>query len=383
MPAVASKQSDLRSAVAAFAVPIKRASFLQFVTSLGLFLLACGAMHWAYTFSYLGVMALAVPTAGLLVRLFIIQHDCGHGAYFRSVRANNIVGRVCSLFTWTPYANWRRQHAQHHGVWNNLDRRQSGADIYSSSLTVREYRALSLRRRCIYRLSRHPLVANVLLPPLIFMVLYRVPFDTPSTWKRERRSVWATNLAIMTVFSAGSLLLGVRQMVLVQVPIIIVASIIGVWLFSVQHRFAGARWDRHPSWNATAASLNSASFLRLPRVLQWFTGNIGYHHIHHLNSRVPNYRLQACHEAVFLPSAIPSMNLRVSIRALQLTLWDEERQRLATCRDVDQGSGMLTPAPALSYLQRTTCRSMLSLIGRLGRLTLRVFVQCKQAFMKR
>jgi acyl-lipid omega-6 desaturase (Delta-12 desaturase) len=173
MPAVASKQADLRTAVAAFAVPVKRASFLRFVTSLGLFLLACGAMHWAYTFSYLAVMALSVPTAGLLVRLFIIQHDCGHGAYFRSARANNIVGHVCSLFTWTPYANWRRQHAQHHGVWNNLDRRQSGADIYSSCLTVREYRALSLRRRCIYRLSRHPLVANVLLPPLIYGALSR------------------------------------------------------------------------------------------------------------------------------------------------------------------------------------------------------------------
>jgi omega-6 fatty acid desaturase (delta-12 desaturase) len=192
---------------------------------------------------------------------------------------------------------------------------------------VREYLALSRWRQCVYRLARHPLVANLLLPPLIFVLLYRVPFKTPPTWSRERRSVWATNLAIVLVFTVGGTLLGLRQMLLVQVPTMIVASIIGVWLFSIQHRFEGALWVRQSAWNATAASFDSASFLRLPKVLQWFAGNFGFHHIHHLNPRVPNYRLQECHEAVPALASVPTLGLAAGIRALHLALWDEERGR--------------------------------------------------------
>ena len=160
------------------------------------------------------------------------------------------------------------------------------------------------------------------------MLLYRIPFDTPPTWSRERRSVWATNLAIAFLFTVGGTVLGLCQMLLVQVPTMIVASIIGVWLFSIQHRFEGVLWVRQSAWNATAASLDSASFLRLPKLLQWFTGNIGFHHIHHLNPRVPNYRLQECHEAVPTLASVPTMSLIAGIRALHLTLWDEERARL-------------------------------------------------------
>jgi omega-6 fatty acid desaturase (delta-12 desaturase) len=323
-----SDMSDLRSVVARFAKSRWSTSAWQLTTSLGLFVIACAAAHWAYSRSYLLTLALCVPAGALLVRIFIIQHDCGHGAFFRSARANNMVGRLCSMFTWTPYANWRRQHAQHHSAWNNLDRRQSGVDIYSSCLTVREYLALSPGRQCLYRLGRHPLVANVLLPPLIFMLLYRLPFDTPPTWLRERCSVWVTNLAILLLFALASVPLGLRQMLLVQIAIMIVASIIGVWLFSIQHRFEGALWVRQPAWNASAASLDSASFLRLPKLLQWFTGNIGFHHVHHLNPRVPNYRLQECHEAAPTLGQVPTLDVIASIRALHLALWDEERGRL-------------------------------------------------------
>jgi omega-6 fatty acid desaturase (delta-12 desaturase) len=202
---------------------------------------------------------------------------------------------------------------------------------------VREYLALSRGRRCLYRLGRHPLVANLLLPPLVFMLLYRIPFDTPSTWSRERRSVWATNLALALFFSAGGVFLGFRQMLLVQLPVMIVASIIGVWLFSIQHRFEGALWVRQPAWTATAASFDSASFLRLPKVLQWFTGNIGFHHIHHLNPRVPNYRLQACHEAVPALASVPTLDLTAGIRALHLALWDEDRGRLVRFDEIARG----------------------------------------------
>jgi omega-6 fatty acid desaturase (delta-12 desaturase) len=172
------------------------------------------------------------------------------------------------------------------------------------------------------------LVANVLLPPFIFIVLYRVPFDTPATWTNEWRSVWITDFAIVLIFAAGGLLLGLAQMLLVQIPVMILASIIGVWLFSIQHRYEGVLWRRQSDWNSTAASLDSASFLRLPRVLQWFTGNIGFHHIHHLNPRVPNYRLKESHDAVSVFVPVPALDLIAGIRALHLALWDEERDSL-------------------------------------------------------
>lgn len=326
--AIAAKHRSLRSHVAAFATPNTRFSIVQFISSLGLFLLGCSAMHWCYPHSFLLSFALAFPTAGFLVRVFIIQHDCGHRAFLRSTWGNDLVGRICSLFTWTPYANWRRQHAQHHRGWNNLDRRESGADIYSSCLTVREYIRLSPWRRFVYRTVRHPLVSNIILPPLIFMILYRVPFDTPREWKRERRSAWSTSLAIAAFFAVGSFFLGFSQMMLVHVSIMFVASIVGVWLFSIQHRFEGAVWVRQAAWNPIAASLNSTSFLRLPWMLQWFTGSIGFHHIHHLNSRIPNYRLQECHQALPGLSRGSTVDLAGGLRALKLALWDEERGRL-------------------------------------------------------
>jgi omega-6 fatty acid desaturase (delta-12 desaturase) len=326
--------SGLQAAVAHFAAPTVKRSLWQLVTSLGLFLAACAAMYLTYPISYPLTLALAVPAGLMLVRVFIVQHDCGHDAFFASRRANALVGVVCSLFTFAPYLHWRRQHARHHGTWNNLDRRQSGADIYSSCLTVREYRALTPWRRFLYRLTRHPAIANLLLPPLVFMLLYRVPFDTPPGWRRERRGVYLTNLAIAALLVAGGLLLGFRAVLLVQAPIIAVASIVGVWLFSVQHRFDGALWARQDAWTATSAAVAGSSYLRMPRLMHWLTGNIGFHHIHHLDQRVPNYRLQQCHQAVPALAAVPALGLAGSMRALKLALWDEDRDRLVGFADV-------------------------------------------------
>jgi omega-6 fatty acid desaturase (delta-12 desaturase) len=285
-------------------------------------------------------LALAVPTGALLLRVFIVQHDCGHGSFFRSRSANRIVGWLCSLCTFTPYGNWARQHAKHHGRWNDLDRRQGGADIYSACLTVREYRALPRRRRLLYRLARHPAVAHLLLPPFIFLLLYRLPFDTPRTWSAERRSVCFTNAALVSLFAGLVLLLGWRQVLLVHLPVMIVASILGVWLFALQHRFETARWASGREWRFVEASLGGSSWLRLPRGLHWLTGNIGYHHIHHLDPRVPNYRLRRAHDAVRALRAVPPLSLRGGLGAIRLTLWDEERSRLVRFRDAGaSGSG--------------------------------------------
>jgi omega-6 fatty acid desaturase (delta-12 desaturase) len=285
-------------------------------------------MYWALSISYWLVLSLAFPAAGLLVRIFIIQHDCGHNSFFQSRGANRMMGRLCSLMTLAPFAHWRRQHAMHHANWNNLDRRESGADIYSSCLTLAEYRTLSPGARRRYRIIQHPAVALLLFPPIIFVVLYRVPFDTPKAWIAERRSVWLTNGVLLLIFGALSALVGVRDLVLVQLPITIVASIIGVWLFSLQHRFAQVHWLRTKEWSYLAASLRGSSYLKLPSALQWLTGNIGFHHIHHLDPRIPNYRLEDCHRACPAARTIPVLTLREGLSASRYALWDEENARM-------------------------------------------------------
>ena len=321
-------ETDPKIATAGFQTPVLAKSLSQLTSSFGGFFCACTAMYLTAGVSYWITPFLALVAAGFLVRIFIIQHDCGHGSFFRSRRANHALGVLCSMLTLTPYATWRRQHAGHHGVWNDLDRRLSGVDIYSSCLTVAEYQALSPWRRRWYRLTRHPFVANILLPPLIFIVLYRVPFDTPKAWRRERRAVYATDLALVLAIGGLGFLVGFDRVATVQLPVMVLASIIGVWLFSVQHRFEHTLWARRGEWRFADAALHGSSHLRMPRPLQWFTGNIGLHHIHHLNPRIPNYRLQECHDANPVAHTGPELTLWSELRQGRFTLWDERRRHM-------------------------------------------------------
>jgi len=324
-PGPAATRRALMAALAPFTVPSAGRSVWQFTSTMALFLAVNVAMYASLSVSVWLTVGLGIIGSLLTVRLFIIQHDCGHGSFFRGRRANDWLGRAISVFTFTPYAFWRRQHANHHACFNNLDRRDTGIDVYSTCATLEEYRALSPRGRIFYRVSRHPLVTQLLLPPIVFMLLYRVPFDTPATgWARERRSVLITNLAIAAVLGSLMLLLGVVPVLLVQLPIVAGASIVGVWLFCVQHRFEEAQWARQADWNPLHASLEGSSYLKLPRLLQWFTGNIGFHHIHHLSARLPNYRLQACHEARPELSRVTTLTLRDAFTAPFFALWDEE-----------------------------------------------------------
>lgn len=343
-PAPDPSGAGLRRQLARYQTPGLASSLSQLASSFGGFIAACAAMYAATDVSYLLALGLAPLAAGFLVRIFIIQHDCGHAAFFRSRRANDLVGLACSLFTLTPYPSWRRQHAGHHGVWNDLDRRQSGADIYSSCLTVAEYRTLTPSQRRWYRLTRHPLVANLLLPPLVFILLYRLPFDMPRSWRRERWGVHLTTLAIVATFGGLGLAVGYARMAAVQLPVMALAAIAGVWLFSVQHRGERTVWIRHDDWDPTTAALRGSSCLRLPRLLQWFTGNIGFHHVHHLSPRVPNYRLQECHERIAAFRDVPELGFRQALHALRLVLWDEDAGRLVTFRDV--AAGPVRPAMA-------------------------------------
>ena len=329
---------QILSRTRAFRTPILARSLGQLASSFGGFFATCIAMYLCLAVGLWITLPMSALAAGFLVRIFIIQHDCGHGSFFRSRRANELIGRLCSLMTLTPYAFWRRQHARHHGSWNNLDRRAaSGLDIYSSCMTVAEYRALGRWRRCLVRLTNHPIVANVLLPPLVFVVLYRMPFDAAKGWQRERREVYLTNLALIVLFGGLGLTLGYGRVAAVQLPIMVIASIVSAWLFSVQHRFEHAQWMRDASWGFAAASLGGTSYLRLPRLLQWFTGNIGFHHVHHVDPRIPNYRLEECHNADARFRSAPTLTLRTAVRALRCALWDSDLQRLVPFRSIAGG----------------------------------------------
>ncbi len=324
---------QVKRTVARFQSPVLWRSLMQIATSFGGFFATCTAMYFSLDVSIWLTLALTPLAAGFVVRIFIIQHDCGHAAFFRSRRATAVLGWFCSVLTFTPFTSWRRQHKGHHAIWNNLDRRQSGVDIYSSCLTVAEYQALTPWRRRIYRVARHPLVANLLLPPLVFFVLYRLPFDMPKTWRRERRDVALTNLALLTVLGGLGFLVGYGEVAIVQAPVMALASIIGVGLFSLQHRGERVMWLRRDEWDPGLASLEGSTFLRLPGVLRWFTGNIGFHHVHHLNARVPNYRLKRTHEAIGpgLPG-IPTLTLWSGLKSLRYALWDEAGRRMVTFR---------------------------------------------------
>ena len=311
---------------ATFQEPVLAHSIWQFTSTSAAYAAVLTLMYIGYQFSVWLSLALVLPAAGLVVRLFIIQHDCGHGAFFRSRRANTVVGVLCSLATLTPFTNWRRHHAQHHSMWNNLDKRDMTTDIYSTCLTVQEYEAMSPAKRWFARVVRHPLIAHFVIPPIVFLVLYRLPFETPRAWTHERRAVYLTNAGIAVAVAIMVLALGVWPVLLIQVPIIAVAAIIGVWLFSIQHRFEEAHWSRSTDWSAITASIRGSSFLKLPAVLRWFSGNIGYHHVHHLVPRVPNYRLKACHEACEeLFGTARVLTLREALTAPSYALFDEEQ----------------------------------------------------------
>jgi omega-6 fatty acid desaturase (delta-12 desaturase) len=279
------------------------------------------------------ILLLAIPAAGLLVRLFIIQHDCGHGSYFRSRSANDLLGRMIGVLTLTPYAHWRSGHAIHHASSGNLDRRGRGdVDVF----TVAEYRALSPLGQIGYRLYRNPFVMVLIGAPLNFIVLQRLPTAKSARTPEALRSILSLNLALVVAFGVPMALIGVGPVLAAYLPVMIIASWIGNWLFYVQHQFDGAYWERDGDWNFNTAALSGSSYFELPPVLQWFSGNIGLHHVHHLCSRVPNYRLQACLDATpELRRIANRITLRDSLGCWRLALWDERHRRMIRFRDLE------------------------------------------------
>lgn len=318
------KASDTwQSLVKKYQVPSLPKSLWQIANTVvpyvGLWSLIYFTVQWSWPLT----LALAAVAALFLVRVFIIFHDCGHGSYFKSRRVNHVVGFVSGLLTLTPYRHWKWQHAVHHGTAGNLDARGIG-DVWT--MTVKEYQSASWATRLQYRLTRNPLILFGVVPLGLFFIYQRFPY--PQASRRDRNSVHWMNFAILLYGVGLSFIFGFWNFLWIQVTITAVSGTLGVWLFYVQHQFEDTYWRTGSDWDYTASALEGSSFYKLPAVLNWFSGSIGYHHIHHLSAHIPNYNLKACHEAEPFFQQVPEINLKGSLRSLRLRLWDEESGKL-------------------------------------------------------
>ena len=316
-----------RTVLAPHMTPRLRPALFDVATSVVAYLGLMAAMFVVYPISYLLVLALAIPAAGFMVRTFIVFHDCGHGSFLRSKRANEMLGATLGVLLYTPFAWWRHEHAVHHATTGDLDKRGVG-DI--QTLTVEEYRELSRWGKLSYRLFRNPFVMFVFGPLWVLLIGQRL--ITRGMRPRLRNSVLGTDLALAVAIAGLCWLVGWKAFLLVQGPPLLLAGAAGIWLFYVQHQFEDAYWQTSDAWSFDEAALQGSSYLELPQILRFFTGNIGFHHVHHLSARIPNYNLKAAHEAGRLES-VTTLSLRDGIRAVRLKLWDQDQRRLVTFRE--------------------------------------------------
>jgi omega-6 fatty acid desaturase (delta-12 desaturase) len=323
--------------------PSARRASSQLVVTLGPLALTIWAVHALQSWSLVAALALVPLIAGLLVRTFVLMHDCAHGSFFASRRANDAVGFVTGVLTLTPFAQWRRDHALHHASSGDLDRRGHG-DV--PTLTVREYRARSPGGRLAYRIIRHPAVL-LLGGPLHLAIGQRFRSTGKATGPRQLASVWATNATIMLLVAGAVWAVGWQSVAIAYALPYYLAALTGVWLFYVQHQFEDAYWAPHDRWDYVEAALRGSSHLQLPQPLRWLTASIGLHHVHHVAPRIPNYRLQECHDANAVFQRSPTVTLRSGTAALRLALWDEDRGRMVAFRDVP------SPETAESCLRST------------------------------
>lgn len=317
--------------IANYTAPDTGRAAWQVVTSFGGLFLCWTLMYFSLTIGYWLTLLLSLPAAGFMFRIFIIQHDCGHNSFLGTRRANNLVGMACSLFTLVPYKHWRKSHAIHHAHHAELEERGIG-DIWT--MTVEEYMQAPWWLRVGYRIFRNPLLLFGIGPTVYFVLLQRIPLKVADEWRHgEKASVWWTNAALVGVVAAAGLLIGFGALAAVLLPCVVIAGSLGTWFFYVQHQFERTYWEHTPEWDYTLAAMHGSSYYKLPRVLQWFTGNIGFHHIHHLSPRIPNYNLQRCHDENPLLQRVTHLTILDSLKTASLTLWDEEQRRLVTFRE--------------------------------------------------
>jgi acyl-lipid omega-6 desaturase (Delta-12 desaturase) len=294
-------------------------------------------MYRSLALPYIVTLLLALPTAGLLVRTFIIMHDCGHGSFFKSRRANEIFGWITGVMTLTPFAQWRYDHALHHASSGDLDRRGHG-DI--DTITVKEYLAMPAARRRKYRFGRNPLVM-LGLGPIYLMLNQRRLLKNAHLNELQTFSVWSTNIAIAAIVIGFSLWIGFGPFMAIYFPAIYIAAAAGIMLFYVQHQFEDTYWHQHANWDYATAAIKGSSYFKMNPVLQWFTGNIGLHHVHHLGPRIPNYNLQRCHDENEMFHDVTVLTVASAIRTMRLKVWDEDAMRLVPIRELEARARML------------------------------------------
>lgn len=317
------EKKRLRAILTRYQRPSTGRALWQIFNTIAPYVLLWFLMYHVKEISLWLAIPLAMLAGTLLVRVFIFFHDCGHGSFFKSPWANAIAGFIAGVLTFTPYYHWRWQHGIHHGTSGHLDKRGVG-DVWT--MTVQEYLDSSRWRRFSYRFVRNPFVLFVIAPLYVF--LFRQRFASSTASPRERYSVWWMNLALLVVAVLMSWLFGFGEYLLLQTVAWMVAGATGIWLFYIQHQFEDAYWERDERWDYTAAALQGSSYYKLPRVLQWFSGNIGFHHIHHLSPRIPNYNLQRCHEADPVFQQVPPITLLESLKSLKFRFWDEPAKKL-------------------------------------------------------
>ena len=318
--------------VSRYARPSLWRTAFSLLTSVVPFIGCWALMYFALDVSYLLTLALALPTAGFLLRTYILFHDCAHGSLLPWPRANAWLGSALALISFTPFNRWRHEHLHHHATAGNLDRRGVG-DV--PTLTVAEYQAQPLGARFWYRFFRNPFVMFGIGPVWAMLAMPR--FADKTARPAIKRSVWRTNLAIIVSLGLLCWLLGWKEFLLVEAPLVPLAGGAGIWLFLVQHQFDETYWERSEDWNYADAALRGSSYLKLPKVLQFFTGNIGFHHVHHLNPKIPNYNLPRAHDDTPVFARVPKVSLWRGLRAVRLKLWDEGGDRLVSWADIRNG----------------------------------------------
>jgi omega-6 fatty acid desaturase (delta-12 desaturase) len=321
-----------RETLAPYTQPRLGRSLVDLATSVVPYLALSVAMYLSLGVSYLLAIAIAIPASGFLVRTFILFHDCSHGSFLRSRKANLWLGTVLGLLVYSPFLRWRHDHAIHHATSGDLDRR-GGGDV--RTLTVSEYLALPPRAQLAYRVFRNPLVMFGVGPIVALLIGPRLV--SRAARPRMRRSVIGTNIALAVLVAALCWLMGWRDYLLVQAPTVLLAGSAGIWLFYVQHQFEDAYWESAGDWSYCDAALRGSSYLKLPRVLQFFSGNIGLHHVHHLSARIPNYNLQRAHDENAIFHEVPVLSFADGLRSVRLKLWDEQRRRMVTFAEARAG----------------------------------------------
>ncbi len=308
-----------------------RKSLWQLVNTLGPYGLLWALMIYTVQseYPYWITLALAFVSAGILVRIFILFHDSCHGSFFASRRANAILGYVAGVLTFTAFEDWRHKHNRHHATAGDLDRRGAG-DIWT--MTTEEYLAASLRKRLTYRFYRNPFVLLGAGSVALFLFLNR--FSTKGSGIRERSSVVYTNLVLLLIVGIATWTIGLTAYLSIQLPIIIIAGGVGLWLFYIHHQFESVYWERRESWDSMRVALEGSSYFKLPKILQWVTGNIGLHHVHHVRPSIPNYNLQRCHDEIPVFQEVQALTLKTSIRSLGLGLYDEKNNKLVSFRSL-------------------------------------------------